>query len=480
MEKVEENLREVRETFRSGKTKSIAWRKSQLKALINLITENEAAMFDVLYQDLGKHPAESYRDEIGVVSKSAKYALSCIDKWVAPKKGHVPLLLFPASAQVIPEPFGVVLVFGSWNFPFSLGLDPLIGAISAGNCVILKAAELSPKCSSFLAQTIPKYLDSEAVKVIEGGIDVSEKILQQKWDKIFFTGSQHVGRIVMTAAAKHLTPVVLELGGKSPTIIDGDSVSSDMKVVAKRIVGGKWGPCCGQACISVDYLLVDEKSSAYLIDSLKRIVKKFYGENPKESTSISKIVNKRNFDRLCNLLKDPLVEASIVHGGSIDEESMSIEPTILLNPPLDSEIMTEEIFGPLLPVITVKNIQESIEIINSKPKPLVIYAFTKDESFKQQLVTQTSSGGLVFNDTMIQFVCDDLPFGGVGNSGFGRYHGKYSFDTFSHEKAVLQRSFLIEIEPRYPPWTDFKVEFIRTAYRFDYFKLILLLLGLKK
>ncbi|XP_048231180.1 aldehyde dehydrogenase family 3 member F1 isoform X2 [Ricinus communis] len=457
MEKLEESLSEVRETFKSGKTRSAAWRKTQLKALIKLLKDNENEIFQALNQDLGKHPAEAYRDE-----------------------RHLPLLFYPASGEVIPEPFGVVLIFGSWNFPLSLSLDPLIGAISAGNAVVLKAPELSPKCSSFLANTIPKYLDPEAIKIIEGGVDVSEQLLQQKWDKIFFTGSQRVGSIVMAAAAKHLTPVTLELGGKCPAIVDMASISSEMKVVAKRIVGGKWGPCAGQACISVDYVLVEEKSSAYLIDSLRRIIRKFYGENPKESTSLSKIVNRKNFNRLCGLLKDPLVEASIVHGGSSDEENLFIEPTILLNPPLDSEIMTQEIFGPLLPIITLNNIQESIEFINSRPKSLAIYAFTKDETFRKQIVTQTSSGSAVFNDTMVQFICDVLPFGGVGHSGFGRYHGKYSFDTFSHEKAVMQRGFFPEIEPRYPPWNNFKLEFIRTAYRFDYLRLLLLILGLKK
>ncbi|XP_065852667.1 aldehyde dehydrogenase family 3 member F1 [Euphorbia lathyris] len=480
MEKVELKLDEIRQTFESGKTRSSDWRKAQLRGLINLINENEEAMFEALHQDLGKHPVESFRDEVGVLLKSASNSLNSLDKWMRPQKAQIPLLLFPASGQVMPEPFGAVLIFGSWNFPFSLLIEPLIGAISAGNTSILKPSEMSPKCSSFLANTIPKYLDSKAIHVIQGGIDVSQQLLLLKWDKIFFTGSQNVGRIVMSAAAKHLTPVTLELGGKSPAVIDINSISSDMKVVAKRIIGGKWGPCNGQACISIDYVLVEDKSSSLLIDSLKRIIRKFYGENPKESNCISKIVNRNNFDRLCNLIKDPSVAASIVHGGSIDEEQMFIEPTILLNPPLDSQLMTEEIFGPLLPIITVNNIQESIEFINKRPKPLVLYVFTKDEAFKKQIVTQTSSGSVVFNDTMVQFICDELPFGGVGNSGYGKYHGKYSFDTFSHSKAVMQRGFYPEMEPRYPPWNSFKLAFIKLAYSFKYFQLVLLLLGLKK
>lgn len=479
-EEVERSLGELRQTFRSGTTRSAAWRKNQLKALLQLIRDKEETIYEALQQDLGKHPVEAYRDEVGVVKKSATYSLSCVDKWMTPKKGHLPLLFFPASGQVLPEPLGVVLIFASWNFPLSLALDPLIGAISAGNAVVLKPSDQAPACSSFLANTIPLYLDSNAIRVMEGGSDLSEQLLQHKWDKIFFTGSTRVGSLVMTAAAKHLTPVTLELGGKCPTILDSLSNPSDIKVAVKRIVGGKWGACNGQACIGIDYILVEDKFKSVLIELLKKTLKNFYGENSKECNSVARIVNKHHFERLRNLLNDPLVAASIVYGGSFDEKTMFIEPTILLDPPLDAEIMTEEIFGPLLPIITLNNIRESIEFINSRPKPLALYAFTKDEAFKRQILSETSSGCVTFNDILVQFLCDSLPFGGVGQSGFGRYHGKYSFDTFSHEKAVMQRAFFPEIEPRFPPWNDFKLKFIRTAYDFDYIGLLLLLLGLKR
>ncbi|KAK3026524.1 hypothetical protein RJ639_041821 [Escallonia herrerae] len=476
----ERSLAELRETFRSGRTRGIGWRKAQLRALLKLMDDNEDQIFNALQRDLGKHPVEAYRDEVGVVKKSANYSLSCIDKWMAPRQGRIPLLFFPVRGQVLPEPLGLVLIFSSWNFPISLSLDPLIGALSAGNTVVLKPSELASECSSFLAKTIPLYLDRKAVKVIEGGTDVAEHLLKQKWDKIFFTGSPRVGRIVMSAAAEHLTPVTLELGGKCPTILDSLSDSSDLKVAVKRIAGGKWGPCSGQACIGIDYVLVEHKFASTLIELLKKTIKRFYGENPKSLKNLCRIVNKHQFDRLRNILEDPAVAASIVHGGSLDEENLTIEPTILLDPPLDAEIMTEEIFGPLLPIITLSNIHESIEFINSRPKPLAIYAFTKDETFKKEILTETSSGSLTFNDVMIQFICDTLPFGGVGQSGFGRYHGKYSFDTFSHEKAVLERSFFLELESRYPPWNEFKMQFIRLAYSFDYFRLLLLFLGLKR
>ncbi|TYK16698.1 aldehyde dehydrogenase family 3 member F1 [Cucumis melo var. makuwa] len=477
---MEANLEVLRESFKNGRTRSYEWRKKQLSSLIQLIHDKENTIFEALYQDLGKHPVEIFRDEVGIVLKSANDALSSLHKWMAPKKKPVPLLFFPAKGEVLSEPFGLVLIISSWNFPLSLSLDPLIGAISAGNTAVLKPSEYAPVFSSFLVATLPLYLDNKAIKVVEGGADVCEQLLQYKWDKIFFTGSPKVGRIVMSAAAKHLTPVTLELGGKCPAIFDYSSVHSNMKVAAKRIVGGKWGPCAGQACIGIDYVLVEDKFASELIDSLKRILKKFYGENSKNSTSIARIVNEKNVERISNLLKDPKVAASIVHGGSVDKEKLFIEPTILLNPPLDTDIMTEEIFGPLLPIITLNKIEESIEFINARPKPLALYAFTEDETLKKRILYKTSSGSVTFNDTMVQFVCDSLPFGGVGQSGFGSYHGKYSFDTFSHEKAVMQRSFLIELEPRYPPWNDFKLKFIRLAYRYDYFGLALLLLGLKK
>ncbi|EOX90935.1 hypothetical protein QUC31_002853 [Theobroma cacao] len=477
---MEGSIAGLRETFKSGRTRSVAWRKNQLKAVIDLINENEQTIYKVLHQDLGKDPAESYRDEMGVILKSANYALSCLDKWVAPKKAELPLVFFPAKGEVLPEPVGVVLIFSSWNFPITLALDPLIGAISAGNAVVLKPSELAPACSSFFIETIPLYLDNKAVKVIGGGADVGERLLELKWDKIFFTGSPQVGRLVMTAAARHLTPVTLELGGKCPAVVDAFSSHSKTKVIAKRIAGGKWGLCSGQACIAVDYLLVEEKFASTLIELLKKNIKRFFGGNLGDLKCVSRIVNKHHFERIYHLLKDPHVASSIVHGGSVDEERLVIEPTILLDPPLDSEIMTEEIFGPLLPIITLKNIEESIDFINSRPKPLVIYAFTEDGTFKKRILSETSSGTVTFNDVMVQFVCDSLPFGGAGQSGFGRYHGKYSFDTFSHEKAVLHRAFFPELEPRYPPWNDFKLRFIKLAYRFDYFGLILLLLGLKK
>ncbi|XP_051126883.1 aldehyde dehydrogenase family 3 member F1 [Andrographis paniculata] len=474
-----EGLEKLKRTFQTGRTRGIDWRSAQLRALLRLLSQNEAQIFEALEKDLGKHAVEAYRDEIGVVKKSADHALLHLKEWMAPKKSPLPLLLQPARGQILTEPLGTVLIFGCWNFPISLTLDPLIGAISAGNTTVLKPSELAPACSSVLFRTIPLYLDTEAIKVVEGGSDIAEKLLEQQWDKIFFTGSPRVGRIIMSAAAKHLTPVTLELGGKCPAIFDVFS-ASDFKVAVKRIVGGKWGPCAGQACIGIDYLLVEQKHVTQLVDSLKLCIQRFYGDGVEKLQNICRIVNRHHFDRVRGMVEESGVAASIVYGGSFDEENLMIQPTILVNPPLDAQVMTDEIFGPLLPIITLDKIEESIEFINARAKPLAIYAFTKNEKLKDRILQETSSGSVTFNDAMIQFICDTLPFGGMGQSGFGRYHGKYSFDTFSHEKAVLHRNFGFELKARYPPWNSFKLEFIRLAYDLNYLALLLLLLGFNR
>ncbi|XP_068662119.1 aldehyde dehydrogenase family 3 member F1-like isoform X2 [Aristolochia californica] len=475
---LEETMKELRGSFQSRRTRSAAWRRSQLEGLSRLLREKEGEIFRSLKEDLGKAPEEAFRDEIGLLWKSLNLSTASLEKWMASQKVAVPVIAFPTSAEIVPEPLGVVLIISSWNFPFGLSLEPLIGALAAGNAVVLKPSELAPASASFLATYIPMYLDHSAVKIIPGGLPVAQNLLDQKWDKIFFTGSARVGRIIMSAAAKHLTPVTLELGGKCPAILDHLSSSRDKEVAIKRIVSGKWGLCSGQACVGIDYLLVEEKQSSSVIDQIKIRLKKFYGDKPLETNSMARIVNYHHFDRLRKLLEGPRVAASIIHGGAVDEENLFIEPTILLDPPLDSELMTEEIFGPLFPIIT--KIEDSIDFINAKPRPLAIYVFTKDESLKRKVVAETSSGSVTFNDAIIQFALDTLPFGGVGESGFGKYHGKFSFDAFSHAKSVLRRSFLTEFNFTYPPWNDYKLRFLRAAYNFDYTSLCLLLSGLKR
>lgn len=480
MNGLEGELEELRETFRTGKTKEATWRRSQLKALLSLLKEREGEILEALKQDIGKHPVESYRDEIGTVMKSVKYALGSLKQWMSSKKVKLPIIAFPSTAELVPEPLGLVLIISSWNFPFGLSLEPLIGAIAAGNAVVIKPSELAPASASVLASALHSYLDTKAVKVIQGGPSVGGQLLQQKWDKIFFTGSARVGKIVMAAAANHLTPVTMELGGKCPAVVDELSSSWDTTMTIRRILAGKFGTCAGQVCIGIDYILVEEKFLSTLVQQMKVFIKKVFGENPKETNSIARIINKNHLIRLKNLLDDPMVNASIVYGGSIDEDHLFIEPTILVNPPLKAAIMNEEIFGPLLPIITLEKIEDSIEFIKSRPRPLTIYAFTKNEKLKRRLISETSSGSLTFNDTIIQYAADTIPFGGVGESGFGRYHGKFSFDAFTHEKAVAKRNFLTDFWFRLPPWNDHKLELFRSAYRYDYLGIALITLGLKK
>ncbi|KAJ9697977.1 hypothetical protein PVL29_007203 [Vitis rotundifolia] len=356
---LEPDLEELRESYRSGKTKEASWRKSQLKGLLTLLKEQEKDIFKALEQDLGKHYAESYRDEVGTLSKSVNLALSSLKDWMSSRKAKLPIAAFPSTAEVFPEPLGLVLIISSWNLPFGLSLEPVIGAIAAGNAVVLKPSELAPASSSLLAKTIPTYLDKKAVKVIEGGVAIGEHLLCCKWDKIFFTGNARVGRIVMTAAANYLTPVTLELGGKCPAIFDSFSSSWDKEMVIKRVLGGKFGTCAGQACIAIDYILVQEgfaptlvllltipnssstfffsffvnsgfqtnrKSLFFLqtfqLELLRNMTKKMFGENPRETQSMARIINKQHFLRLKNLLDDPSVQSSIVHGGGMDEDNL--------------------------------------------------------------------------------------------------------------------------------------------------------------
>ncbi|KAL4612214.1 hypothetical protein ACB092_08G182400 [Castanea dentata] len=444
LRKFERDLGEMREYYSQGKTKEASWRKSQLKGLLTLLKEKEGDILNALMQDLGKHQVETFRDEIGTLIKTLNLALESLREWMSGRKAKLPQIALLTSAEIVPEPLGLVLIISSWNFPFGLSLEPMIGALAAGNTVVLKPSELAPASASLLATAISTYLDNKAVKVIQGGPSVGEQLLQQRWDKIFFTGSAHVGRIVMSAAVKHLTPVTLELGGKCPAVLDSLSSSWDIKV-----------------------------------ELMKSMIKEMFGENPKESHSIARIINKHHLLRLENLLKDPHVHASIVYGGSVDEDNLFIEPTILVDPPLQAKIMTDEIFGPLLPIITLEKIEDSIQFINSKPKALAIYCFTKNKTLQSRMISETSSGSVTFNDTIIQYAADTLPFGGVGGSGFGTYHGKFSFDTFSHEKAITRRSFLTEFWFRFPPWNNHKVQLLASALNYDYLGLVLVILGLK-
>ncbi|KAK7320993.1 hypothetical protein VNO77_31019 [Canavalia gladiata] len=451
-------VKNLRESFASGKTHSYEWRLSQLSALSKLFDDHEQQIVDALRNDLAKPPLESVAYEVAMLKNSCSVALKELKYWMTSEKVKTSLATFPSSAEIVSEPLGVVLVISAWNYPFLLSLDPVVGAIAAGNAVVLKPSEIAPASSSLLAKLLGDYMDNSSIRVVEGAVDETSALLQQKWDKIFYTGNGRVGRIVMAAAAKHLTPVVLELGGKSPVVVDS---SINLKVAARRIIAGKWGCNNGQACISPDYIITTKDYAPKLVDALKTELEKFYGKNPLESNDLSRIVNSNHFARLTKLLDDNKVSGKIVYGGEKDESKLRISPTILLDVPQDSLIMSEEIFGPLLPILTVDKLEESFHVINAGSKPLAAYIFTTNKKLKEQFVMTISAGGLVVNDTTLHLAVHTLPFGGVGESGVGAYHGKFSFDTFSHKKAVLYRSFLGDAPVRYPPYTNTKQRLLK-------------------
>ncbi|XP_045799837.1 aldehyde dehydrogenase family 3 member F1-like [Trifolium pratense] len=477
---LENDLNNMRKYYESGKTKEASWRESQLKGLRNFVIENEEKILKSLKKDLGKHHVEAFRDEVGILKRSIDLAIKSFRKWMSGKEAKLPQIALLSSAEIVAEPLGLVLIISSWNFPFGVSLEPLIGAVAAGNIVVLKPSEMAPFSSSLLGTVLPNYLDINGIKVIEGGPEVGEQLLHKKWDKIFFTGSARVGRIVMSAAVEHLTPVTLELGGKCPALLDSLSASWDREMAVKRILLAKYGSCAGQACIAIDYVLVEKSFSSTLVELLKENIQKMFGDNPKASNTIGRIVNRKHCNRIKSLLNEPNVKESVVFGGSMDEDDLFMEPTILLDPPLESAIMTEEIFGPLLPIITLEKIEDGIQFINSKGKPLAIYAFTKNQTLQRRMLSETSSGSIVFNDAILQYVADTLPFGGIGDSGFGKYHGKFSFDTFSHHKAVARRSYYTDFWFRFPPWNLNKFQLLEEAYNLNYIGMLLVLLGLKR
>ncbi|KAK8716361.1 hypothetical protein V6N13_043673 [Hibiscus sabdariffa] len=464
----------LRKTFNSGKTKSYEWRISQLESISKMVDEKEKEIIKALHEDLSKPELEAYLSEILMVKTSCMLALKELKQWMMPKKAETSLATYPSSAEIVSEPLGVVLVISTWNFPFSLSLDPVIGAIAAGNAVVLKPSEIAPATSSLLSRLIGEYMDQSAVIVVEGAVAETSALLEQKWDKIFFTGGARVGRIVMAAAAKNLTPVILELGGKCPAIVDSNV---NLQIASRRIVAGKWVCNNGQACIGVDYIITTKEFAPKLIEALVSVVEEIFGKDPMESKERSRIINSFHFSRLIKLLDEDKVSEKIVFGGQRDGSQLQIAPTILLDVPEDSLIMQEEIFGPLLPIMTVERLEDSFAMINRKSKPLAAYLFSDDEQMKREFVQNVYAGGMAINDTILQVTVPTLPFGGVGESGMGSYHGKFSFDAFSHKKAVLYRSFAGESPTRYPPYTPGKQKQIKALLSGNIFKIILALLG---
>ncbi|MBV6621877.1 MAG: aldehyde dehydrogenase [Rivularia sp. (in: Bacteria)] len=456
-----ETIHNQRDFFQTGQTKDISFRIQQLKILKQAIVDNEAAILNALKADLNKPFAESFLAEIVLVVKEIEYAIKHIKKWTKPQKKSTPWQFIPASATIYPQPLGVILIIGAWNFPFQLTIAPLIGAIAAGNCAILKPSEIACHTSNLIAEIFNQYFDKSYLTVIEGGVETSEQLLAEKFDRIFFTGGTAVGKIIMEAAAKHLTPVTLELGGKSPCIVDTDI---DLKVAARRITWGKFLNA-GQACLAPDYLLVNKKIKENLLNEIKKYLQEFYGENPAKSPDYARIINQKQFDRLVSYLKDikDLKNGKIIIGGETICDELYIAPTLIDEISWQDAIMQEEIFGPILPVIEFTNYQEVIDIVNSHPKPLALYLFSRNQSLQKQVIAGTSFGGGCINHTMIHYAAPCLPFGGIGNSGIGSYHGKASFDTFSHYKSIVKKPFILDVKLLYPPYKN-KLSLIKRIF----------------
>ncbi|MBD2364129.1 aldehyde dehydrogenase [Anabaena minutissima FACHB-250] len=440
---IQEILRKQKYFFQTGQTKDVAFRLEQLKKLKDLVINHEKSIIQALKADLHKPEFETYATEIGVI-KEINYAIKHLKNWAKPKKAGVPTDFFNYSAQIYPEPLGIILIISPWNYPFQLTISPLVGAIAAGNCTIIKPSELAPHTSNLLAEIISNAFPQEYITVVEGGIETSQQLLQEKFNHIFFTGGTSVGRIVMEAAAKHLTPVTLELGGKSPCIVDTDI---NIEHTARRIIWGKFINA-GQTCIAPDYLLVNQKIKQDLIPALQKTIKEFYGDEPATSPDYARIISPRHFARLAEFLKN----GEIISGADSNPEELYIAPTLIDHVSLADPVMQEEIFGPILPILEYTDITEAIALINSQPKPLALYLFSQNKKLQAQILQETSSGGVCINDTVMQVGVSSLPFGGVGDSGIGSYHGKASFDTFSHYKSVLKNSFWLDLNWRYAPY----------------------------
>ena len=436
-----------RQLVRDGHTRPMAWRLEQLDRLAGALDAHEAAVFEALARDLGKPEVEAYfelvavRQEIALVRKRLR-------RWMAPKPVPVPLSLRPGRAEVIAEPLGCVLVIGPWNYPLLLSLQPLVSVLAAGNTAVLKPSEHAPATAALLERLVSAAFEPSTVQVVQGDGTAAAALLQEHFDHIFFTGGERVGRLVMAAAAQHLTPVTLELGGKSPAVVLNDA---DLAVTSRRLVWGK-SLNAGQTCIAPDYLLVQRGVSAPLIQRLGERIQHCFGADPLTSPDLATIVNGAQFERLQRLLQGAQQRGQVLFGGQSDPERRRMAPTLVRVDSPDDPLMEEELFGPLLPVVEVDDLQQAMAWINGRPKPLALYLFSKSEQAQRRLLEGTSSGGVCLNDVVMQASVPELPFGGVGNSGMGTYHGEAGFLTFSHRRSVLRRPFQLDVPLRYPPY----------------------------
>jgi aldehyde dehydrogenase (NAD+) len=444
----------LRASFDRGRTRPLEYREEQLAGLARMLKEREGEIEAAIHQDLGRPAIEIYASEIALVASELALTRKKLRSWTKPQRVPTSLVAQPGKSRIYHEPLGVVLIIGPWNYPFQLVLAPLVGAIAAGNCAIVKPSEVVPTISALLAARLPEYVDPECVRVIQGGVDETTELLAQRFDHIFYTGNGTVGRIVMEAAAKHLTPVTLELGGKSPCLVDQQT---DLDVAARRIVWGKFYNA-GQTCVAPDYVLVHQAVHEGFLSRLKETVHNFFGEDPSKSPDYGRIVNERHHRRLMKLLPG---SGTVVTGGAADEESRYIAPTILRDVTAGAPVMTDEIFGPILPVLSVKDMEQAIAIVNERPKPLALYLFSSDPLIQESVLERTTSGGVTVNHALLHLTVPSLPFGGVGPSGMGAYHGRASFDTFSHKKSVLVKPTWFDPSFFYPPYTAFKNKLVR-------------------
>lgn len=445
-----ELVERLRASFNAGKTRPLAWRREQLKAVRRLLTKNARPLAAALAEDLGKPEFEAHTTDVAFPISEASIALKNLQRWTRPEKAALPAVQRPAKAYTVFEPLGVVLVIAPWNYPVQLVFNPLVAAIAAGNCAIVKPSELTPKTSALIAKLIREYLDGDCIAVVEGAVDETTALLEQRFDHIFYTGNGRVARVVMEAAAKHLTPTTLELGGKSPCVVAADA---DLATAARRIAWGKFTNA-GQTCTAPDYVLVERAAAAELTEKLAATITEFYGADPKASPDFARIVSRRHAERLAAMLDDGATKAA---GGDVDLDERYVAPTLLTDVSTDSKVMDEEIFGPILPILAVDDLDEAIDTINRGDKPLALYVFGADKARCDRVLASTSSGGACVNATLWHVANPNLPFGGVGESGMGAYHGRYGFERLSHRKAVTEKPTRMDPKVGYPPYSRIKL-----------------------
>ena len=450
---IESTVAAQRAYFARGETLDVAFRKDALRRLRETILSHEAQINAALAQDLGKSPSESYMCEVGMTLSELSYTLSHVDRWARRHSVLTPLAHFHARSFTVHNPYGVVLIMSPWNYPFMLTMEPLIGALAAGNCALLKPSAYAPATSAVIREIVSACFPPEYVAVVEGGRKENQALLEQRFDYIFFTGGVTVGREVMRKAAEHLTPVSLELGGKSPCIVDS---TAKLDLAAKRLAFGKLLNC-GQTCVAPDYLLVDRRVKAELLSRVGHWMERMYGRAPLDNDGYVHMVNRKHFDRVCALI-DP---AKVVYGGGSDPDALRIQPTILDGVSPDDPVMGDEIFGPLLPVLEFEAIRQAEDFILDRPRPLALYLFSEDKAVQRRFVRHIPFGGGCVNDTIMHLANPRLPFGGVGNSGMGSYHGRQSFETFSHTKSLVQSSTRLDLPVRYAPYTEAQDKLIR-------------------